>query len=170
MRGKSHLIVGILVIIFLLNNIEATVAEAGVTVVSSRLYRSTGDLIGAWHWLRRDGHRTTWRFRGLPKREIYLNFTLLCTNKVNGGSGYGEEVRVIISPSGMPAISTSVKLINPFRPQYPHNTHGRGYSVYGAVKVVLKPNTPFAVTIYWPGVNRYHVATRKEGLKVAYVE
>lgn len=171
MNKKSYVIMGITVMILLIS-IGVTVAGASVVTVSPLHYITNGDHIGGWDWLRQPGNYTIWAFPQVPTRVIYLNFSMLCTNGFDGGSGYRDIITIEITQPGQPItyIERKVSLINPFQPKHADNTHGIGYEVYGSKKVTLKQDTPVTVTFRWPGRYEYHIATRKQSLKIAYIE
>lgn len=169
MGRKNYLVASILVITLLV--IGAVIAEAGLRVDSPIEYSSNGNFIVGWHWLSSPGDFAKWSFKPLEShKSLYLNFSLLCTNKVNGGSGYSDRVKIEIHYPVGKVKTYSVGLLNPFKPQYPEHTRGAGYPVYGAVKIRIPIGVPFVVVLRWPGNRRYHIATRRGGLMAAYIE
>lgn len=137
-------------------------------------FRTNGDLIAGWYWLRRSGHYAMWNWKPIvvgPKK-VCVNFNLLVTNKINGGSGYSCVVGItILDFRGRVVEKGKMKLYNPFRPQNPQYTRGVGYSAYGAycLKNPRIIRGGFKVIIKWPPVDsKYHVAVAHDKATLAY--
>ena len=132
-------------------------AQAKLLAVPADDFRSNGDPILGIYWCRRQGHFLEWTWKPIsdPRAivEAAVNLELLVTNKVNGGSGWGTTVEVILLDlAGTQVASGEVQLVNPFRPRFPDDTHGIGYKTYGAF-VLPDPNlvrTGFRLRIAWP--------------------
>ena len=169
-----------------------TVASAKVVVESSTSFHAShASLISGWWWLRTTNASATWQFsadgvKNARVGTVYLQFAPLVTNHVNGGSGYSRSIKVTITgtsivPAHVHSTTTSVSLVNPFRPKVDEDTAGVGYQTYGYASVSssiwrpspLPPRAPTAynpksitVTIRWtPG---YHVAVNSGAVHLAY--
>jgi len=136
---------------------QGAAAKAELVAVPADNFRSSGDPILGIYWCRRQGHFLEWTWKPIsdPRAivEAAVNLELLVTNKVNGGSGWGTTVEVILlDPAGTQVASGQVELVNPFRPRFPDDTHGIGYKTYG-VFPLPNPNlvrTGFRLRIAWP--------------------
>ena len=135
--------------------------------------------IYGWTWLRSNGDQASWTFelRSQPVgvAAAALNFSLLVTNQADGGSGFSSNPKVkIYDLSGNLLGSTTLHLINTFRPKYPGNTVGVGYPASGAVehsliKQLVSQGKSFKVTIDWPAPDRNHIAVKKDSVFLAYI-
>jgi len=106
-------------------------------------YTSNGDLINGWNWLRSNAQTAEWLFdvssvQGAKRFQVYVNFTALATKGANGSCGYSGGLAIKFV--GAKTVSSSVSLVNPFKPrEYTSNpigyTQGIGYQAYGAVGV-----------------------------------
>lgn len=111
--------------------------------VNASSFTSNGDLVNGWNWLRSNAQTAEWLFdvsgvQGAKRSQVYINFTGLVTKGVNGSCGYsgGLSIKFV----GLKTVTSSVSLVNPFRPrEYTGNTigdtSGVGYQAYGAVSV-----------------------------------
>jgi hypothetical protein len=138
-------------------------------------FQTTGSVIQGWAWLRSPGDSARWHFRGVRARpgQACINFNLLVTDGVNGGSGHGGRIRVIVTgDNGGRSETATLSLVNPFRPVFTGNTGGVGYQAYGAVcPRTLGTMGPggFTIVMQWtPAVGR-HIAVRQDGAMLAYV-
>jgi hypothetical protein len=141
-------------------------------------FNTNGDgPIAGWHWLRSPGHMATWQWNPVPDKpaKACINFQLLVTNKISGGSGYGCKVDVAILDLENKVIEQgSAQLYNPFRPRNPQDTRGIGYPAYGAycsphLIKLLSDGMGFKVRIQWPPKdNKYHVAVAADKAELAY--
>lgn len=149
------------------------VALGAVALTGASSYTSNGDLIAGWHWLRSPGHSATYTFdvRAVSSaKSAYLNASFLVTNGVNGGCGYGGNVKLEISNNLGKRTSTTLTLNNPFRPQDPENSHGVGYEAYGACSIptsVWSGASTIKVQVTNPSPSTRHVAVKREGLVLA---
>ena len=147
----------------------------GLATAQPSDFQATGPVIQGWTWLRSPGNSARWRFAGVRAGpgQACINFSLLVTNGVNGGSGHGGRIRVLVTGvSGGRGETATLSLVNPFRPVFTGNTGGVGYQAYGAVcPRTLRAMGPggFTVEMQWtPGVGR-HIAVRQDGAMLAYV-
>ncbi len=138
-------------------------------------FNSNGALISGWYWLRASGHTATWTFdasalQGAKPNSVYLNFTPLCTNAANGGSGYDTTVKLIVT--GNKPHTASISLVNPYRPIDPEHSHGIGYQCYGHSSSLPKGLWQGASTIKvvasFPFPNGRHVAVNANCLSIGY--
>jgi len=136
-------------------------------------FYSNGSQSNQWYWHRSRGTYSRWIWYSLPNSpdRAYLNFGLLVTNQ-NGGSGYSASIEFTIEDrSGNTIERGRVDLSNTYRPQFSGDTNGIGYEAYGSYRI-NNPNElegGFRVRVEWPPRdNRYHFATRRSALKLAY--
>jgi hypothetical protein len=152
-------------------------ATATVGVVAPSSYSSTGDPISGWNWLRSSGHTATWTFAPdalatARRGSIHLNLSALVTNKASGGSGFSATVKLLVTAPGIPPLTRTVFLKNPFKPVDPDDSAGVGYTAYGASASILtlaRATGPITVTMSWPHVTRRaHVAVKQDALSFGY--
>jgi hypothetical protein len=106
-------------------------------------YTSNGDLISGWNWLRSNAQTAEWMFdvssvQGAKRSQVFVNFSALATKGTNGSCGYGGGLAIKFV--GTKTVTSSVSLVNPFKPrEYSSNpigfTQGVGYQAYGAVGI-----------------------------------
>lgn len=135
--------------------------------------------IYGWTWLTQTGDRASWTFKlesePVKVKAAALNFSLLVTNQVNGGSGYTSNPKVkIFDLNGNMLGSSTLYLVNTFRPKYPENTVGIGYPASDAIehsliKQMVSQGQSFMVTIEWPAPDKHHIAVKKDSVLLAYV-
>lgn len=122
-----------------------------VAVVNAiEFYAGNYPEISGWFWLQPSTQQfATWLFPPLDVEQIsdedpylYINLSPLVTNGINGGSGWGTRVWVIVylvpnpdplllrDPSGLRIVTTRAYLRNFFRPVIEGYTHGVGYQAY----------------------------------------
>jgi hypothetical protein len=70
--------------------------------------------------------------------------------------------------------SSTLYLVNTFRPKYPENTVGIGYPASDAIehsliKQMVSQGQSFMVTIEWPAPDKHHIAVKKGSVLLAYV-
>lgn len=137
-------------------------------------FNSNGNRTQDWYWLSRYNHYGEWRWNRLSTtpQEAYLNFTLLVSNRQNGGSGYDATVEVkILNSYGNVMERGDVTLNNPFRPDFSGNTNGVGYEAYGAYQIQNRSQlrNGFRVRVEWPPEDsRNPVAVNRSSLILAY--
>jgi len=138
-------------------------------------FQSSGASIAGWTWLRSPGDSAHWHFapvRGRMSRPC-LNFTMLTTNGVNGGSGHSASVRVLLSGGARARpVPATLRLTNPFRPIVASHTGGVGYHAYGAVcSPALYAMAADGVTVemQWSPAVGKHVAVRQDSALLAFV-
>jgi len=168
----------LIILVFLLFSLPGGLhSEDGLVVKNADDFQTTGTtLVYGWSWLRQAGHVAEWTWMPIDvdPAEACLNFELLVTNKSNGGSGYSCRVKVMINDlEGNFVFSGTAVLSNPFRPKYPDNTKGVGYTAYGSFcssKLTRLLKMGFKARIEWPpSGSRYHFAVGKEKVTLAYV-
>ncbi|MCX6090987.1 MAG: carboxypeptidase regulatory-like domain-containing protein [Candidatus Atribacteria bacterium] len=145
---------------------------------SSSIFEGSGPIYG-WTWLRNNGDRASWTFQldqqPINVKAAALNFSLLVTNQVNGGSGFTSNPKVKISDiNGTQLGSSTLHLVNTFRPKYSENTVGIGYPASGSIeftpiKQLVSQGKSFIVTIEWPAPDRNHLAVKKDSVILAYI-
>jgi hypothetical protein len=114
-----------------------------IATIKPLSYTSNGDLVNGWHWLRSNAQTSEWMFdvsgmQNAKSGTTYLNFTALVTKGVNGGSGQSGSLKVLFV--GAKSVTSSVGLVNPFRPKdwsfRPTGyTQGIGYVAHGYVTI-----------------------------------
>jgi hypothetical protein len=100
-------------------------------------FKSNGDLIQGWYWLRDPGllHKAWWTFEGLPKdTDLVLEITCLATSGVNGPRGVSAQF-LLVYGFGDAYVPKEVTLPNVSPPEDPV-----GYTCRGTV--VIPANTP----------------------------
>lgn len=152
------------------------------TVTPSGFY-SNGVLIQGSYWCREQGDYLEWSWKPVDimgtVEEAAVNFNLLVTNKVNGGSGYSVRVIVqILTLEGRKVYSDFVDIRNPFLPIFAGDSRGVGYAAYGAFSLpldIIERHQLFArgfrVRIAWPGMHSdYHFAGSQSASLLAWIE
>lgn len=151
---------------------QAAQAQA-VAVRAPDNFQATGAEIAGWTWLRADGNFAEWTWspaQGSP-RQVCINFELLVTNGVNGGSGHGANVNAQVIGADNRPQRMKLELENPFRPRVTGNTNGVGYAAYGSIcprNGAQLYAQGFRVRLEWPTQNRNHVAVRRQGAQLAH--
>ena len=154
--------------------------EGDFVIVQPFAFQAQGNgPIYGWTWLTKKGDRASWIFKLLPNpvtvQAAALNFSLLVTNQVNGGSGYTSSPRVkILDLEGNQLGSSTLNLVNTFRPKYSGNTVGIGYPASDAIehsliKQLVSQGQSFMVNIEWPAPDKNHFAAKKDSVLLAYV-
>ena len=96
MRGKNVLTITILLLLIVLSN-SLLLAETGIKEPST--YKSNGDLINGWNWLRDSALNdyAEWTFHNITPgtTDLVLDITALATDKVNGGRGFDAKFKLI---------------------------------------------------------------------------
>jgi hypothetical protein len=158
--------------------------SSALYTVKATSFTSNGDLISGWYWLRSNAQTAEWLFdvSGLQtakRNQVYINFSGLATKGVNGSCGYGGGLSIKFV--GLKTVTSSVSLVNPFRPrEYTGNpigfTQGVGYQAYGAVGVPFSAYdkaTTLKVIVARSNssaVKNIHVAFNKDAALIAYVK
>jgi len=167
----------------------------GVYANSSRahvLHASEYNALGCaqivgWDWLRATDARVTWTFKaadlaGADLNNVHLNFSGLVTNGVDGGAGYDAKLKFYVYvPNTDLGGGSTVRTVNPFRPQHSANSSGVGYQVYGhgsplysgLIRAALHRGE-LKVTLVWgrdnvAPINR-HIAVKKSSVFLGYVK
>ncbi|NLJ37153.1 MAG: hypothetical protein GX432_00105 [Candidatus Atribacteria bacterium] len=140
--------------------------------------QGNGPIYG-WTWLTKKGDQASWIFKlesePIKVKAAALNFSLLVTNQVNGGSGYTSNPKVkIFDLNGNLLGSSTLYLVNTFRPKYSGNTVGIGYPASDAIehsliKQLVSQGQSFMVNIEWPAPDKNHFAAKKDSVLLAYV-
>ncbi|MCK4323683.1 MAG: hypothetical protein KAW89_04080, partial [Armatimonadetes bacterium] len=115
-------------------------------------------------------------------KHVYLNFAGLVTNGVDGGAGYDARLKFyVFVPGSNVGGGSTVKTVNPFRPQHSANSHGVGYKVYGHGGQLSSGLLRKAIavgslkaTLVWDRdnvvpINR-HIAVKKSSLSLGYTK
>lgn len=136
-------------------------------------FQASGAEISGWTWLRSQGNSAEWTWAALQSapRAACVNFSLLVTNTVNGGSGHDGRIQVVIVPDGARERPVSLTLKNPFRPVVDSNTNGVGYQAYGAIcssEIARAAGRGLHIRMEWNSSARGHVAVREQGAVLAY--
>jgi len=168
----------IVIFIAAITTIFAGIAFGRAKVLSAKSYNPQMCAnIAGWDWIRRPGAQATWIFdaealQSADMKKVYLNIEALATNGVSGGSGYDTTVKV--SVVGKSSFTSTVHLINPYRPQDPDDSQGVGYRVYGHSTIIpqslIKDAKDISVTIMWPTVDSNHVAVNKDSVTIGYIK
>jgi hypothetical protein len=159
-------------------------STAKLYTVNASSFTSNGDPINGWSWLRSNAQTAEWIFdvsgvQGAKRNQVYINFTVLVTKGVNGSSGYsgGLSIKFV----GLKTVTSSVSLVNPFRPrEYTGNiigdTSGMGYQAYGAASVPFSAYdkaTTLKVIVARANssaTKNLHLAVQKESPVIAFVK
>lgn len=174
MNSKSR-IVAVLALLFALITTSALVSAKG-SLLRPAQFQSSGAPIAGWYWLRDNGHSATWTFdtaelRNARPGSVYLNFSPLITNRLNGGSGHTVNCRVTVEGAG--ARTLTIPLDNPFRPVDPESSGGVGYQAYGhsaapIPAAILSGADRIAVTVSYPFSPNYHLAVNRDAMVIGY--
>jgi len=170
---------GLVVVLFLCVASTCVLPSAaqGVSIAAPVTFHANGPSIAGWHWCRAAEHLLEWEWSAVATPSVTVaavNFALLVTNGVSGGSGYGAVVNILVCDVDGEAVESGVMhLMNPFLPQVATDTGGTGYRAYGAYQF-QKPDLilhGFKVRITWPPAcpETYHFAGNEEGASLAYV-
>lgn len=175
----------------------ATITTAGpyscgpkLMAYSADEFKSNGDFIHGWYWLRKRGHKASWFFHKVDLRRlkgdfVYLNFHVLVGDTVNAGPGWSAKPIVIVVAGGRLLYKGYVLLSNPHRPTLPGPKYYVGgcgwlYESYGnlALKVPTTLMGVLEVHMLWPGipgpgstkahVNWQHVAVKEDSCVIAF--
>ena len=161
----------------------AVVLAAQARVLSECVsYESNGPLIAGWNWLRSETHTATWVLNtaelvGCAHDKVHLNFSGLCTNGLNGGSGYSADFRCTVR-GGDENRKIFVRTFNAYRPQDPNDSQGVGYQVYGssaALPTALVAGAieegRLTIVMTWPPVSaKHHMAVKKDSFCLGYIK
>jgi len=177
----------VIVVVCVLSLVVAGVVFAAqARVLQATEYQALGcaNIVG-WDWLRATDARVTWTFptaelRTADLKQVYLNFAGLVTNGTNGGAGYDARLKFyVFVPGSDVGGGSTVKTVNPFRPQHSANSHGVGYQVYGhggqlSATLLRKAIAvgSLKATLVWGRdnvvpINR-HIAAKKNSLSLGY--
>jgi len=107
----------------------------------SSAFRSDGDLIGGWYWLR-DGalvQQAWWTFEGIPAGtgDITLEITCLATDAVNGTRGVPAVFRLGVGTAGAGVMGGVYTLEDVTLPNVSTAADPVGYTCRGTVRVPL---------------------------------
>ncbi|WP_022670612.1 hypothetical protein [Hippea alviniae] len=135
-------------------------------------FKTNGDLIMHWYWLRRSGHYAEWHFK-LPqnKKIIAACFSTLSTNGINGGAGYNSSLKIITISNNRVIAKGRLLLRNAhpcLRRVFRGYSHGVGYRSYGC-KLIKVPPTATDLVIKVEYMGRHHTAVNKDSL-ILYVK
>ena len=128
---------------------------------------------GNYYWIREGNDYAEWRWNG-PNRspqEAFLNFSVLISNSVNGGSGFEDSVNIrLLDDRGNVIETGQVRLNNHFQPQYKGNTNGVGYDAFGAYRVQNPGGLVggFKVKLNWPTRNGNPAAVERNSITLAW--
>lgn len=158
----------------------ATTTYGNVNVATADAYSSTGDLVSGWDWLRDSPHTDSSLFTfnnvatDTANGKVYLRFSFLVTNRVNGGSGYSTNIRVNFPGASIGQKVVRLSNLTPLKD--PTDTAGFGYTANGTT-VIRADKVPDSGTLRIrirriAGQSR-HVATKvgdgsTEGLMVMW--
>jgi hypothetical protein len=139
-------------------------------------FQANGDRITDWYWLRANGHTAIWTFdagelRAARPGSVYLNFSPLVTNRLNGGSGHKVNCQVTIEGAGTRTLT--IPLDNPFRPVDPESSGGIGYQSYGHSSTPIPPAIlngadRLTVIVSYPFSPNYHLAVNRDAMVIGY--
>mgnify|MGYP007013808076 FL=1 len=153
-------------------------------------FKSNGDLIHGWYWLRKKGHKASWIFHKVDLRHleggfIYLNFHVLVGDTVNAGPGWSAKPIVVVIAGGKLLYKGYVSMNNPHRPTLPGPKYYVGgcgwlYESYGSLALKAPTSLIDHIMVYmlWshmpgPGstrthVNQQHVAVNKDSCVIVF--
>lgn len=138
-------------------------------------FSASGASIAGWTWLRAPENSARWHFPPVQGQisQPCINFNMLATNGVNGGSGHGANIKVMVRGAGNARpVPLVLRLMNPFRPAVTSHTGGVGYPSYGAI---CSPSLGrlaaggLTVEMQWTAAVEKHVAVRRDSALLAYV-
>lgn len=96
MKRKNVLTIAILLLLIILSS-SLLLAETGIKEPST--YKSNGDLINGWNWLRDSALKdyAEWTFHNITPgtTDLVLDITALATDRVNGGRGFDAKFKLI---------------------------------------------------------------------------
>jgi hypothetical protein len=161
----------VLTLLFFLS-ISAIMSLSAFAVSSSNLankFQSNGDLIQGWYWLRDNNIQdyAQWTFENISSgdNDLTLDFTVLATDRQNGGRGFPAEFLLIYEvPGGNVFITQKVTLPNVSSANDPV-----GYTCSGQV-IIPRSDLQGASVLFLRAErispNTNHVAFNKDSIKI----
>lgn len=128
-----------------------------------------------WYWLRRSGHYGEWLWgpSSIATKTAHIYFSLLVTNRIDGGSGYSCKARVsIFNPMNQLIRTKTVSLRNK-SPRSSGNSGGVGYQTSGKMKLpnpVRLVRDGFRIKITWPSWNNFYHIGVQQGKAVLVID
>jgi len=134
-------------------------------------FRSNGDLINGWYWLRDPAlqHYAGWTFKNIPRgtEDLTLDITALATNRASGGGGFPAEFSLIYGFPGSGLMGgvfkkQAVTLPNTSSPDDP-----LGYTCRGRVTIsrsFFSGASTILLRVERTSPDANHVAFRKESI------
>lgn len=118
------------------------------TEIPATSFRSNGDLISGWHWLRDPGlaHQAWWTFEGIPAgtEDVVLNITCLATSRASGPRGVSAQFRLGYGTPGSGMMGGAFYVQEVELPNAPPPEDPVGYTCRGTV--VIPRDTPGLVS------------------------
>ena len=132
---------------FVLLLIVVATISSGTTIRASS-FRSSGDLISGWYWLRDASlaHQAWWTFEGIPPgdEDVVLEITCLATSRASGPRGVPATFRLGYGFPGAGMMGGAFTVQEVTLPNVSPPTDPVGYTCLGAV--VIPRSTPGLAT------------------------
>jgi len=162
------------IFIFLILLISASlniVVLAETKIKQANVYRSNGDLIEGWNWLRDSvlQHYAEWTFEGIApgSEDLVLEITALTTDRLNGGSGFEAKFKLSYGFPGSGNMGGVFKTKTVILPNVSAPDDPIGYTCQGQV-TVDRDFIPNASTILFrierESAQDNHIAFREDSI------
>lgn len=136
MKGKNVLTITILLLLIILSS-SLLLAETSIKEAST--YKSNGDLINGWNWLRDSALNdyAEWTFHNITAgtTDLVLDITALATDKVNGGRGFDAKFKLIYGFPGSGNMGGVFKTKTVTIPNVSSSADPLGYNCKGQVYI-----------------------------------
>ena len=148
-------------------------------------FKTNGNRIKGWYWLRSPGHFAEWvipspRLRVPDGDKAVFCFSTLSTNTVNGGAGFDSSLSITLYSRDRKRIDTSELYLKNAcgclrdyaRRRGVYFSRGVGYKSYGCVLLKIprsNPGNPIWIRVRVRYKGGHHTAVRKDSLKVFYI-
>ena len=159
--------------------------SAVIKRINPTRFKTNGDRIGSWYWLRSPGHFAEWvvpspGLRVSAGDKAVFCFSTLSTNTVNGGAGFDSSLIITLySKNGRRIDTSALHLKNACsclkdyaRRRGVYFSRGVGYKSYGCVLLKTpgcNSRNPIWIRVRVRYKGGHHTAVRKDSLKVFYV-
>jgi hypothetical protein len=154
----------------------AGVALAQVATGTADSFRSNGDLIADWYWLRDSGlgHYAEYTWADPPATgDITLEFNVLATDRVSGGPGVNAHFGLL---AGFPGagnmggvfhhVGVSLQNVSPSNDPVGYTNHGFITLRRAKLDQVMAADEALFIRVLREGANLPHVAFRGDSIKI----